>query len=58
MNLPKNEFIKQIQLNFINPVGAGEVISVYKTNVLNKYFLIGTVADKTVFKAFVKTNYE
>lgn len=58
MNLPKNEFIKQIQLNFINPIGAGEVISVYKTNVLNKYFLIGTVADKTVFKAFVKTNYE
>ncbi|HEY8395548.1 MAG TPA: acyl-ACP thioesterase domain-containing protein [Bacilli bacterium] len=58
MNLPKNEFIKQIQINFINPAVAEEIISVYKANIENKYFLIGTAGDKSIFKAFVKTNYE
>ncbi len=58
MNLQKNEFIKQIQINFLNPVGVGEVISISKANFENKYFLIGTVPDKIVFRAFVKTNYD
>ena len=57
MMLPKNEFIKQIQINFINPAVVDEVISVYKTNVENKYFLIGKTDDRTIFRAFVKTNY-
>ncbi|HHZ11681.1 MAG TPA: hypothetical protein GYA05_03090 [Acholeplasmataceae bacterium] len=57
MKLPKNEFIKQIQINFQSPAFVDEVISVYKANVENKYFLIGLTESKTIFKAFVKTNF-
>ncbi|MDD3999334.1 MAG: thioesterase [Bacilli bacterium] len=56
MNLPQNEFIKQIQINFLNPAESGEIISIFKTNVENKYFLIGCVSEKMIFQAFVKTN--